>query len=79
MGGNGGAVAAQEYVRERKFVESYRKKISGSSQKIKLLVRILIVFSVNSEFLCSLLPVLMLGKGPALICAGLLFLILYQR
>ena len=38
MGGNGGAVAAQEYVMERKFVERYRKKISGSSQKIKLLV-----------------------------------------
>jgi len=40
MGGNGGAVAAHEYVRERKFVERYRKKISGSSQKIKLLIRI---------------------------------------
>jgi len=39
-GGNGGAVAAQEYVMERKFVERYRKKISGSSQKIKLLIRI---------------------------------------
>jgi hypothetical protein len=38
MGGNGGAVAAQEYVTERKFVERYRKKISGSSQKIKLLI-----------------------------------------
>jgi len=40
MGGNGGAVEAQEYVRERKFLERYRKKISGSSQKIKLLIRI---------------------------------------
>ena len=40
MGGNGGAVAAQEYVTESKFGERYQKKISGSSQKIKLLIRI---------------------------------------
>ena len=42
IGENVGTVAAPQYAMERKFVERYRKKMSGSSQKIKLLL--LIVF-----------------------------------
>ena len=41
IGENVGTVAAPKYAMERKFVERYSKKMSGSSQKIKLL---LIVF-----------------------------------
>jgi len=42
IGENVGTVAAPQYAMERKFVERYSKKMSGSSQKIKLLL--LIVF-----------------------------------
>jgi len=42
IGGNVPSEAAPQYARERKFVERYSKKMSGSSQKIKLLL--LIVF-----------------------------------
>jgi len=38
MGENVGAATALEYVMEGNFVERYRKKMSGSSQKIKLLI-----------------------------------------
>ena len=38
MGENVGAATALEYVMEGNFVEKYRKKMSGSSQKIKLLI-----------------------------------------
>ena len=38
MGENVGATTALEYVMEGNFVERYRKKVSGSSQKIKLLI-----------------------------------------
>ena len=40
MGENVGAATALEYVMEGNFVERYRKKMSGSSQKIKLLVAV---------------------------------------
>ena len=42
IGENVGNAAAPQYAMERKFVERYSKKMSGSSQKIKLLL--LIVF-----------------------------------
>ena len=48
MGENGKAIAAQQYVMEESFVERYGKKMSGSSQKIQLLV--LIILSIISEF-----------------------------
>ena len=38
MGENVGAATALEYVMEGSFVERYRKKMSGSSQKNKLLI-----------------------------------------
>jgi len=38
MGENVGAVTALEYATRKKIVERYGKKMSGSSQKYKLLV-----------------------------------------
>ena len=38
MGGNVGAVTALEYVMGGNFVERYRKKISGSSQKLSCIL-----------------------------------------
>ena len=38
MGGNVGAVTVLEYATRKKIVERYGKKMSGSSQKYKLLV-----------------------------------------
>ena len=38
MGENGGAVTALDYATRKKVVQRYGKKMSGSSQKYKLLV-----------------------------------------
>ena len=47
MGENVGAATALEYVMEGNCVERYRKKMSGSSQKIKLHLLMYVTYLVQ--------------------------------
>ena len=61
MGKNVGGVPAHQYVNQVKFVERYGTKMSGSSQKYKLLL--LIVFQCKQSILIQFITCVDVGKN----------------